>query len=274
MHDAKLACPKCTSTNVAEIVYYSPPGRAEIEEVAKGLLQDRYPPYYWTEAVQERLREERAQNLAKTEDQFKEKAAEFRRREELGEITVRTPVVDFERYDWHCNSCGNDWRRKTSAKYGEPVIEIENVSLLPCSQRSLRLYSNGRVQFEDDDGVRAYLHMVPPKRIQKEFRIPAKEAAFYAERLERAGFFDFKTVYRPNYLVHDGGLLTLRLVHGKQRKQVTWRTLDLLSPEVGAIFHELWEIGEARTRPSRFELFFDRVLLSIARHSGRKSPIS
>ena len=43
----------------------------------ENLPWDRYPPYYWTEAVQRKLREQRAQNLAKTETLFEEKAAEL-----------------------------------------------------------------------------------------------------------------------------------------------------------------------------------------------------
>jgi len=105
----------------------------------ENLPWDRYPPYYWTEAVQRKLREQRAQNLAKTETLFEEKAAELRLREELGEIIVRAPVVDIERNRWHCNSCGNEWKRKTLPvdEYGFPEKTEPQMSKVPERRRGL-----------------------------------------------------------------------------------------------------------------------------------------
>ena len=262
LHENGLACPQCTSTNVAVIVYYRPPGRADVERIAKDLLQEPYPPYYWTEPVQQRLKEERARNLAKTENRFREKAEDLRRREELGEITVRRPVVDFEQNDWHCNSCGNDWKRKSPTRYGEPMIEYD-------FDDTLRLYSNGRVQLESNE-----IHVIGRsgrygglKKILKEFWIPAKAVVSYAERLERAGFFDLETLYRT------GGEEEVRLIYGNRRKEVVGVPSPEVREEIREIFDELLKMAQARAKASRFESLL-RKLAVIAVGSLTASIVS
>ncbi len=257
LHENGLACPQCTSTNVAVIVYYRPPGRADVERIAKDLLQERYPPYYWTEAVQQRLKEERARNLAKTENRFREKAEDLKRREELREITVRRPVVDFEQNDWHCNSCGNDWKRKSPTRYGESMIEYDLDDILMIDynfNHILRLYSNGRVQlesehFQDPFRIRRDKPRFPslPKKIMKEFWIPAKAVVSYAERLERAGFFDLERVYRT------GGGEVFRLIYGNRRKEVVGLRSPEVREEIREISDELLKMAQAKAKASRFE---------------------
>ena len=270
LHENGLACPQCTSTNVTVIVYYRPPGRADVERIAKDLLQERYPPYYWTEAVQQRLKEERARNLAKTENRFREKAEDLRRREELGEITVRRPVVDFEQNDWHCNSCGNDWKRKSPTGYGEPMIEYDFDDIL-------RLYSNGRVQleseyFQDPFRIRRDKPRFPslPKKILKEFWIPAKAVVSYAERLELAGFFDLETVYRTPFGRNSPFPEEVRLIYGNRRKEVVGLRSPEVREEIREIFDELLKMAQARAKASRFESLFRKLSLLYNRDSRNR----
>jgi len=118
----------------------------------------------------------------------------------------------------------------------------------------LRLYSNGRVQlesehFQDPFRIRRDKPRFPslPKKIMKEFWIPAKAVVSYAERLERAGFFDLERVYRT------GGGEVFRLIYGNRRKEVVGLRSPEVREEIREISDELLKMAQAKAKASRFE---------------------